>query len=169
LQLAGVLVDLAALEAAMRRGAQALHTLAESSLLDEEIGRLPGRSYRLAIAAVVHLARGQPGMSIAALGAYDAHAGAGAGWTRPAAMLGKRAPMQVRDVGVGIADEPVGDPLGVAPQEAGAFRGWLKEAVEETRNRLDPAEVAAATTAARRKTLDELLDELIIQPAKAAA
>jgi hypothetical protein len=54
-QLAGLLVDLAALEAAMGRGTEALHTLAESSRIEDQIGRRPGRSYRLAIGAVVHL------------------------------------------------------------------------------------------------------------------
>jgi hypothetical protein len=39
--------------------------------------------------------------------------------------------------------------------------------VEATRAQLNPAEVAAATRVARRKSLDELIDMLIIQPAKA--
>jgi hypothetical protein len=40
---------------------------------DERIGQLPGRSFRLAVAAVVHAARDEPALSSAALGAYDAH------------------------------------------------------------------------------------------------
>ncbi len=62
-------------------------------------------------------------------------------------------------------------PAGAMPSgrtRFGGYIGWLAEAVETTRAQLDPAEVAAATAAARRKNLDELLDELIIQPAKAA-
>jgi hypothetical protein len=43
----------------------------------------------------------------------------------------------------------------------------LADAVEATRAELDPAEIAAAPGAARSKTLDELMDELIIRPANA--
>jgi predicted ATPase len=82
-QLAGLLVELAAQKAAMGRGADALQTLAESAQLDEQLGQLPERSFRLAVAAVVHAARHQPGLSIAALGAYDAHVPKGTGWWRP--------------------------------------------------------------------------------------
>jgi hypothetical protein len=42
------------------------------------------------------------------------------------------------------------------------------EAVDTTRSQLDPAAVAAAVATARRKSLDELIDELITQPANAA-
>jgi predicted ATPase/class 3 adenylate cyclase len=133
-QLTGFLVELATQEAAMGHGAEALQALAESSQLDDQIGRLPGRSLRLAAAAVAHLARGQTALSISALGAYDAF--------------------------------PAGD---ASRAKFGGYRGLLAEAVETTRDHLEPAEVAAATVAARRKGLDELIDELIIQPAKAAA
>jgi predicted ATPase/class 3 adenylate cyclase len=133
-QLTGFLVELATQEAAMGHGAEALQALAESSQLDERIGQLPGRSLRLAAAAVVHLARGQTALSISALGAYDAF--------------------------------PAGDS---SRARFGGYRGLLAEAVETTRAQLEPAEVAAATVAARRKGVDELIDELIIQPAKAAA
>jgi predicted ATPase/DNA-binding SARP family transcriptional activator/class 3 adenylate cyclase len=134
-RLSGLLVDLAEQEAVMGRGAEALQALAESSQLDEQIGRLPGGSRRLAVAALVHLTRGQQGMSIAALGAYDAHPpdDARSPWTR-----------------------------------VGGSVGWLADAVETSRARLDRAEVAAATAAARSRNLDELIDELILQPAKAA-
>lgn len=43
--------------------------------LDEQIGRLPWRSFRLAVAAFLDLAPGQLAMSIFALGAYEAHPG----------------------------------------------------------------------------------------------
>jgi predicted ATPase/DNA-binding SARP family transcriptional activator/class 3 adenylate cyclase len=134
-RLSGLLVDLAEQEAVMARGDEALQTLAESSLLDEQIGRLPGGSRRLAVAALVHLTRGQEGMSIAALGAYDAHPpdDARSPWTR-----------------------------------VGGSVGWLANAVEATRARLDPSAVAAATATARGKKLEELIDELILQPARAA-
>jgi tetratricopeptide (TPR) repeat protein len=135
-ELSGTLVDLAEQEAVMGRGAAALQALAESSQLDEQIGRLPGRSRRLAVAAVVHLARGQPDLSIMALGAYDAH--------------------------------PPDDAHSVRTRVGGSV-GWLTDAVETTRSRLDPAAVAAAMAAARSRSVEELLDELIIQPAKAAA
>lgn len=136
-QLAGLLVELAAQKAARGRGADALQTLAESAQLDEQLGQLPERSYRLAVAAVVHAACDEPALSIAALGAYDAHVPRGTGWWRP---------------GVG-----------------GGQIGWLAEAVETTRAQLDPAGVAAATATARSKSVDELIDQLITQPAKAAA
>jgi predicted ATPase/class 3 adenylate cyclase len=89
-QLAGVLVELAEQKATMGQGAEALQALAESSRLDEQIGRLPGRSRRLAVAAVVHLSRGQLAMSIAALGAYDAHPPEDAGrpWSRVGGSIG---------------------------------------------------------------------------------
>jgi predicted ATPase/class 3 adenylate cyclase len=133
--LAGLLVGLATLKVAMGRGAEALQALAESAQLDEQIGRLPGRSRRLAVAAVVHLSRGQLHMSISALGAYDAH--------------------------------PPDDAR--SPRSRfGGYTGWLADAVDVTRARLDPTALAAAAAAARRKNLDELIDELIIQPAKVA-
>jgi hypothetical protein len=53
------------------------------------------------------------------------------------------------------------------PGGGGGYSGWLQEAVATTRAQLDPGAVAAATAAARRKGLDELIDELIIQPATA--
>jgi predicted ATPase/class 3 adenylate cyclase len=134
-QLAGVLVELAEQEATMGRGAEALQALAESSRLDEQIGRLPGRSRRLAVAAVVHLSRGQSAMSIAALGGYDAHPPENAG--RPWSGVG------------------------------GSI-GWRADLVESTRAQLDPAKVADARIAAQRKRLDELIHELIIQPAMEA-
>jgi sigma-54 specific flagellar transcriptional regulator A len=136
-QLANVLVDLTAQEAAMGRGAEALQALAESTEISEQIGRLPGRSFRLAVAAFVHLVRGENALSISALGAYDAHPAGATEWARP---------------GIG-----------------GAYVGWLAERVEATRAPLDLAEVAAATATSRRRSLDELLDELIIEPAKATA
>jgi predicted ATPase/class 3 adenylate cyclase len=89
-QLAGVLVELAEQQATMGQGADALQALAESSRLDEQIGRLPGRSRRLAVAAVVHHSRGQSAMSIAALGAYDAHPpeDVGSPWSRVGGSIG---------------------------------------------------------------------------------
>ena len=110
----------------MGRSAEALQTLAESARLDEQIGRLPGRAFRLAVAAVVHAARGQRALAIGALGAYDAHVPRGTGWSRP---------------GVG-----------------GGQVGWLAEAVQRTRHRLDSAEVAAATARARGTSVDELME-----------
>jgi predicted ATPase/DNA-binding SARP family transcriptional activator len=126
-QLAGLLVDLAAQAAIAGRQDEALQALAESTRLDEQIGKLPGRSYVFGAAAVVHLARGQTNLAALALGAFDAHP-----------MRGTLGTLQV-------------------------------EAVDETRARLDPIEVAAATAAARRKSIDELIDELITQPATVPA
>lgn len=51
---------------------------------------------------------------------------------------------------------------------AGGYIGWLAEAVATTRARLDPNEVAAAAAAARRKSPDQLIDELIIHQADIA-
>jgi predicted ATPase/DNA-binding SARP family transcriptional activator len=135
-QLSSLLVDLAATEAALGRGTEALQALAESSQLDEQIGRLPARSFRLAVAAFVHHSRGQHALSISALGGYDAHPAEARGWGRPGG--------------------------------GGGYIGWLREVVATTRAQLDPAAVAAATATARSKSLEELLDELIIQPAQAA-
>jgi tetratricopeptide (TPR) repeat protein len=136
--LAGLLMEQAAQQARMRRYTEALKAVAESSRLDEQIGRLPERSYRLAVAAVVHLACGQPAKAITALGAFDAHRPRSTGVWRP---------------GVGVG---------------GGHIPWLDDAVDTARSQLDLAEVAAATAAARRKSLDELIDDLIIQPAEAA-
>jgi hypothetical protein len=72
-QLTDILPDLAAQQAHLRRGAEALQALAESSQVDEQIGRQPRRSSKLAAAAVVHLQCGHSDLAISALGAYDAH------------------------------------------------------------------------------------------------
>jgi hypothetical protein len=122
-----LLVDLAAQAAIAGRQDEALQALAESTRLDEQIGKLPGRSYVFGAVAVVHLARGQTNLAALALGAFDAHP-----------MRGTLGTLQV-------------------------------EAVDETRARLDPTEVAAATATARHKSIDELIDELIIQPATVQA
>jgi hypothetical protein len=101
-QLAAVLIDLAAQEASMGRGAEALQALAESSRLGEQIGRHSRRSYQLAAAALAHLARDQPVLAISALGGYDAHPseffiapfgriGEHVNWLDPAAMAAMRA------------------------------------------------------------------------------
>jgi predicted ATPase/DNA-binding SARP family transcriptional activator len=126
-QLAGLLVDLAAQAAIAGRQDEALQALAESTRLDEQIGKLPGRSYVFGAVAVVHLARGQTNLAALALGAFDAHP-----------MRGTLGTLQV-------------------------------EAVDATRARLDPTEVAAATATARHKSIDELIDELIIHPATTTA
>jgi predicted ATPase/DNA-binding SARP family transcriptional activator len=133
-QLADILNDLAAQEAYQGRDIDALQTLAESSEIDRQIGRLRRRATKLAATAVVHLARGDRALATSALGAYDAHPGEG-----PPRPLNR----------------------------VGGYIGWLVDAVEATRARLDPTEVASAAAAARSKSLDELIDELIIQPAKA--
>jgi predicted ATPase/class 3 adenylate cyclase len=135
--LAEALVDLAAQEVTVGRAEEALQALAESSRLDEQLGRLTGRSYRLAVAAAVHLARGHIGLAAAALGAYDTHA---------------------------YATEGSREPRGRHED----YSGWFSQTVAATRAQLDPAEVDASTVAARSKTLDELMDELIIQPAMTA-
>jgi predicted ATPase/DNA-binding SARP family transcriptional activator len=126
---AGLLVDLAAQTAMLGQGAQALQALAESIRLDDQIGRLPGRSYTLGVAAVVHLARADTTLSIAALGAFDAH--------------------------------PISGTLST-------LGPLLADTVEAARGRLDPAAVASSAVAARAKQLDELIDELILQPAGSA-
>jgi predicted ATPase/class 3 adenylate cyclase len=101
-QLAAVLIDLAAQEASMGRGAEALQALAESSRLGEQIGRHSRRSYQLAAAALAHLARDQPVLAISALGGYDAHPseffiapfgriGEHVNWLDPVAMAAMRA------------------------------------------------------------------------------
>jgi hypothetical protein len=130
-QLRVLLVELAEMEATMGRGAEALHALAESTHLDEQIGLLPERSYVLAMAAFVHLACGQRALAVGALGAYDAHPPGGVRWV---------------------------------PANVGY--GRLAETVEATRAQLDPVEVTAAEITGQRRKLDELIDELIIQPQK---
>jgi predicted ATPase len=138
-QLSGILIDLSAQQAAMGQGTEALKALAEASRVSEQIGRLSGRWFLLAVAAFAHLANGDSGLSTSALGGYDAHAeatGPGLGWGRPRAGAG--------------------------------YIRWLDDVIESTRAQLNPAEIAAATTAARHKSLDELINKLIIQPAEAA-
>lgn len=76
-QPASVLVELAAQSAVAGHGTDALRALAESTRLDERIGRLSGRAYTLAVADAVHLARGQTALAAVALGCYDAHPTAG--------------------------------------------------------------------------------------------
>jgi predicted ATPase/class 3 adenylate cyclase len=135
-QLAAVLIDLAAQDASMGRGAEALQALAESSQLDEQIGRLASRSYQLAVAALAHLARDDRGLAISALGGYDAHPGE-------------------------FAIPPFG--------RIGGHVNWLDPAaMAAMRARLDPDAVAAASALARARSLDGLIDELIIQPAEDA-
>jgi predicted ATPase len=131
-ELAATLVELAAQTAVAGQGDEALGTLAEATRLDQQIGRLPGRSYSLAIAAAAHLARGQTASSISALGAWDAHPITGT--SRPWVELARSI-------------------------------NWLADVVDMTRARLDPAEVRAATGVASAKTLDQLIDELILRPA----
>jgi len=46
------------------------------------------------------------------------------------------------------------------------YPGWLPGALQETRNALDPAALARAVRAATHRPLDDLVDELITQPAK---
>jgi predicted ATPase/class 3 adenylate cyclase len=141
-QLSGILIDLSAQHAAMGRGAEALQALAEASRVNEQIGRLSGRWFLLAVAAFAHLANGESGSATSALGGYDAHAEA-TGWGRP---------------------DRRGNPRG-----GGGYIRWLDDVIESTRGRLDPTEVTAAAAAAHGRNLDELIDELIIQPASAAA
>jgi tetratricopeptide (TPR) repeat protein len=136
-QLADLLVDVAVQEAAVGRGAEGLQALAESVRLERQIGRRPWRSFRLAVAAVVHLARGQPTIAVGAMGAFFAHRPESMNWARPL--------------------------------RSGGHIGWAAAAVQTTRAQLDPVEVDAATVAARSKALDDLMDELIIQPAMEAA
>jgi predicted ATPase/class 3 adenylate cyclase len=134
-QLAHLLANLSALQTALGRGAEALESLAESAQLAEQVGQGARRSWPLAAAAVLHLARGQPAIATRALGAYDAH-------TPPrASTLGN----------------------------VGGYVGILAEAISATRARLDAAKVATAATAARRQSLDQLIDELIIQVANTPA
>jgi tetratricopeptide (TPR) repeat protein len=132
-QLADLLIDVAVQEAAVGRGAEGLQALAESVRLERQVGRRPWRSFRLAVAAVVHLARGQPTMAVGAMGAFLAHRPESMNWARPL--------------------------------RSGGHIGWAAAPVQTTRAQLDPVEVDAATVAARSKALDELMDELIIQPA----
>jgi predicted ATPase len=134
-QLADLLANLSVQLTSLGRGAEALQSLAESAHLGEQIGRVARKSWPLAAAAVLHLARGQRAMATRALGAYDAH-------TRP---------------NTGI------------PGDVGGYISILTDAISVTRARLDPPEVATAAMAARRLSLDQLIDELIIQAANTAA
>jgi predicted ATPase/class 3 adenylate cyclase len=135
-QLAAVLMNLAAQEASMGRGDEALEALAESSQLDEQTGRLPSRSDQLAIAALAHLARGERVLAVSALGGYDAH------------------PSE-------LAIPPFG--------RIGGHVSWLAPAaMTAMRASLDPDAVAAAALTARPRSLDGLIDELIVQPAEDA-
>jgi predicted ATPase len=134
-QLAEILVDLAAQEAIVGRSNEALLALAESSHLDQQLGRRHTATLQLAAAAVVHLSRGEPRLSIAALAAYDAHS--------------SQVPSRPRGTAAG-------------------YIGRLAEVIATTRAQLDSAKVVAARTAASGRSLDELIDELTIQPADVA-
>jgi tetratricopeptide (TPR) repeat protein len=136
-QLAGLLVDLAVQEAVMGRGDEALETLAESSRLDEQIGRpqTPGRVFKLAAAAAIYVARGERAQSISALGAYLEYS-----------PEGNRKPYS-------------------------RFGGYIRGLIDITDTMIaqfDSIEVAAARAAARRKNVDALIEEFIIEPATAA-
>jgi predicted ATPase/class 3 adenylate cyclase len=71
--LARALANLSAQQTTLGRGAEALASLAESARLSEQVGWGAGRSWPLAAAAVLYLARGQPTIATRALGAHDAH------------------------------------------------------------------------------------------------
>jgi predicted ATPase/class 3 adenylate cyclase len=131
-QLSDLMANLCAHQVALGQPAEAMQSLMESAQLAGQANRGPGRSWPLAAAAVVHLARGDPALATRALGAYDGH-------TPPTA--------------------------GVARVVRGDF-GILAEAIQATRARLDPADVAIAATAARRVRVDQLIDELVIQAAR---
>jgi hypothetical protein len=96
------------------------------------IGRKTG--YRWRVERGVHLARGQIGLAVAALGAYDTHA---------------------------YTTEGTGDRRG----RHADYSGWFSQTVAATRARLEPGAVADASTAAQTKNLDQLIHELILQPA----
>jgi predicted ATPase/DNA-binding SARP family transcriptional activator len=130
-QTAVTLHDLAILASIAGRGSEALQALAEGVQLDEQIGRLSIQSNVLAIAALVHLARGKPALATSALGAYEAH--------RPS-----------------------------GPRGGYVVMGVLAETVETARTQLDPAAIATATVSARNRPIGDLIDELIVQPAKSA-
>jgi predicted ATPase/class 3 adenylate cyclase len=154
-QLAGVLVELAEQEATMGRGAEALRALAESSRLDEQIGRLPGRSRRLAVAAVVHLSRRQLAMATAALGAYDAHPPEDAGrpWSRIGGSIGWLADL------VGTTRAQL-DPAKVAAARAAAQRNSLDELIRELiiRPAVEPCDVVHHEIADPSWSVDVLAD-----------
>jgi predicted ATPase/DNA-binding SARP family transcriptional activator len=134
--LGGLLFSLAIQQAIMGGGDEALQTLAEASRLYVEIGRRQNvPEYKLAAASVIHLARGERTLSIAALGAYLAH---------------------------------VPDDVHRPRSRAAGFIGGLVDVIDTTRAQLNSAKVAAARTAACGRSLDELIDELIIQPANNA-
>jgi hypothetical protein len=92
-----------------------------------------------------------------------------AGWSRPLAAAavvhlarGKPA-IATRALGAYDAHTPP-DAIG-RPGDASWYVGILSDASEATRARLDPTEVAAAAKAARRKSPDQLINELIVQVA----
>jgi predicted ATPase/class 3 adenylate cyclase len=135
-QLADVLSDLAAVNVSLGRGDAALDELATASELIDEVGRLPGRSVVLAFAAVVYQVRGETARALAAMGAYDAHPAVGADRIRA-----------------------------WSPSPTNAL-GWLADDIDATRAQFAPDDLDRAIDSARRKSVDQLIDELILQPAR---
>jgi predicted ATPase/class 3 adenylate cyclase len=107
--------------------------------------------------------------SLAEAAQLDEQIGRVAGWSRPLAAAavvhlarGKPA-IATRALGAYDAHTPP-DAIG-RPGDASWYVGILSDASEATRARLDPTEVAAAAKAARRKSPDQLINELIVQVA----
>jgi predicted ATPase/DNA-binding SARP family transcriptional activator len=144
---AGLLFSLAIQQAIMGQGDKALQTLAETSRLYGDID--VDRAGRFRVSRQQEIVR-----EYALAAASVIHLARGED-TSSISALGAY---------LAHAREDVRKPR----SRADGFTGGLLDVLVTTRTQLDSAKVAAARTAASRRSLDELIDELIIQPADAA-
>jgi predicted ATPase len=145
--IAGLLFSLAIQQAIMGHGDEALQTLAETSRLYGDID--VDRAGRLRVSRQQQIVREY---TLAAASVIHTARGED---TAAISALGAY---------LAHARDDVRKPR----SRADGFTGGLLDVLATTRTQLDSAKVAAARMAASRRSLEELIDELIIQPADAA-
>jgi tetratricopeptide (TPR) repeat protein len=143
----GLLFSLAIQQAIMGEGDEALQTLAETSRLYEDID--VDRAGRLRVNRQQQIVREY---TLAAASVIHL-------------VRGERT-SSISALGAYLAHAR--DDIRRPRSRADGFAGGLLDVLATTRAQLDSAKVTAARTAASRRSLDELIDELIIQPAAAA-
>jgi predicted ATPase/DNA-binding SARP family transcriptional activator len=145
--IAGLLFSLAIQQAIMGQGDEALQTLAETSRLHENIDA--DHAGRLRVSRQQQTVREY---TLAAASVIHLERG--------------EHTLAISAVGAYLAHAR--DNVRKPRSRADGFTGGLLDALATRRAQLDSAKVADATTAANGRSLDELTDELIIQPADAA-
>jgi predicted ATPase/class 3 adenylate cyclase len=158
---------------AHRRGRDeaALDHLQEAAAISRQLDDPAQLSDLLANLAALQIALGRPSEALQAL-AESAHLavqvdrGPGRFWPFGAAAVVHMArghpAFATRALGAYDAHSP---PMASVPRDLNGYFGILAEAVEATRARLDAADIATAATAARRRRLDHLIAELIVDRA----